>query len=371
MQSRGLLGRALLEASRPDEAVVQLRKLIAFSPREPRAWYDLGQSYNAIVQASLASFNSREDEAPWRTLLLGDALAGDGRLGAAFRLYREVQDQIAGTRAVHEALVRVYEKSGHADWAATERSLSAGVTVDCGRVPAECAFAAGQHEQALDASAGRTDPASRYWRVRSATELALAAFAELERLPDSRERREMRAEFARAHGKPLDAVKEIEAALAFAPDDPVLLGGLALSYQQARDYDRAIEVARRLLIRAPNDAAMLALCGQSLLELQRIDEAVPMLERAVKLAPEPETRAALGRAYVQKGQFAAAIPLIEPALPADADGTLHFQLARAYQGAGQGEKARPLLQKYQALQQARRERDAESADTAIVAPVRR
>ena len=46
--------------------------------------------------------------------------------------------------------------------------------------------------------ARRNDAESRYWRARAATELALAAFAQLESLPDSRERREVRATLARA-----------------------------------------------------------------------------------------------------------------------------------------------------------------------------
>ena len=65
--------------------------------------------------------------------------------------------------------------------------------------------------------------------------------------------------------------------------------------------------------------------------------------------------------------MSSAIPLLEPALAGDEEGLIHFQLARAYQATGQAEKAKPLLEKYQALQQARRERDGEG-ETAIVAP---
>ena len=75
-------------------------------------------------------------------------------------------------------------------------------------------------------------------------------------------------------------------------------------------------------------------------------------------------RLALGRAYLQKGDFAAAIPLIEPQLAGDKDGSLHVQLARAYTGLGQKEKGAALLERSQEIQRAaqERERSGRSAD---------
>jgi tetratricopeptide (TPR) repeat protein len=367
-ESRGLLGQALLAADRPAAAAAQFLALTDLAPTEPRAWYDLAQAWNAVVQTTMASFEGRAEEDAWRTLLLADALRDDGRLAPAFAVYRRALGDLTGTRAAHVGIAAIYEQTNHADWAAAQRTRAATVTVSCTNNPGECAFDKGRYDQVIADTAGRADPASRYWRIRAAAALTKAAFARLEALPDSRERREMRAELARGRGQHVESVAEIKAALTFAPDDPMLLGELALSYHLARDYEQAIAVEKALIARAPDDASMLSLYGQSLLELQRVDEALPLLEKAVKLVPgDGETRAALGRAYVQKGQMAAAIPLLEPALGGDEDGALHFQLARAYQATGQAEKAKPLLEKYQALQQAKRDRDA-NTETAIVAP---
>jgi predicted Zn-dependent protease len=367
-KSRDLLGQALLASNRPAAAAAQFMKLTEIAPRDPHAWHGLAQAWNAIVQSTLASFDQGREEENWRTLLLADALRDDGRFGPAFTVYRRVVDRLPGTRAVHEGLAAIYEQTGHADWAARERARADAVAVDCKATPAECSFAAKRYQQVMQDSANRADPLSRYWRVRAAAALTKAAFAKLDALPDSRERREMRAQLARARGQHLESVAEIKAALGLAPDDPALLGELALSLHLARDYEQALAIEQKLLARAPDDPAVLALYGQSLLELQRVDEAIPPLEKATKLAAdEVEARAALGRAYVQKGSMAAAIPLLEPALAGDEDGTLHFQLARAYQGLGQPEKAKPLLERYQSLQRARAERDAASTD-AILPP---
>ena len=94
-----------------------------------------------------------------------------------------------------------------------------------------------------------------------------------------------------------------------------------------------------------------------------------LLRRAVERQPrDPTPRLTLGRAYVQKGEFAAAIPLIEPLLDGDQDGSLHVQLARAYTGVGQRERAEALLKRSQEIQRAAQERSAASGQRAITPP---
>ena len=125
----------------------------------------------------------------------------------------------------------------------------------------------------------------------------------------------------------------------------------------------------KLVEKAPGDVRLLTLAGDSLAQLQRLDEAIPLLQRAAAAAGgDPTPRSILGRAYVLKGEFAAAIPLLEPQLPADRDGSVHIQLARAYQGAGQPEKAEPLLKRAEELQQAAQARNAVTPQRAITGP---
>ena len=111
------------------------------------------------------------------------------------------------------------------------------------------------------------------------------------------------------------------------------------------------------------------LAGYSLLQLRRLDEALPLLQRAVAIDPaDPGPQLALGRAHLQRGDYPAAIPLIEPHLGTDQDGSLHVQLARAYTGAGQREKAAALLARSEELQRASEERGAEAARRKIEPP---
>lgn len=368
IEHRRVLASAYAALGRHADASAQLRRVTKVAPKLPGGWYALGHAYNAIAQDALATFEQEPEDSPWRRLLVADALAADGRLADAFGIYREERDKLPAVTTIHESVARIYERSGRADWAAQERARVPAGPRCAGSKPL-CEFRAGRHRAALSAALAGNDPESRYWRVRAATQLAEAAFKRLDALPDSRERREVRATRAMAERRFADAIAELKAALSFAPGDPALLDDLGTAYYFARDYEQAAGVLTKLARNARGDARLLTLAGDSLAQLQRLDEAIPLLQRAAAAAvDDPTPRSLLGRAYVMKGEFAAAIPLLEPQLPADGDGSVHIQLARAYQGAGQPEKAEPLLKRAEELQQAAQARNAATPQRTITPP---
>ena len=369
VESRRMLAQAYAEASRPNEAVAELRALTGIAPRLPAGWFALGHAYNAVTQDAMAGFNDEPEDSPWRQLLVADALLADGRLTDAFALHRATEERLPSMVSIHDSIARIYELSGHADWAAVERRKGLLSPAACAGRKALCEFRAGRYRTALTAAMTGKDLESRYWRARAATELALAAFKQLEQLPDSRERREMRATLALSQRRYTDAIAELTVALTFSPKDPGLLDDLGTAYYSTREYDKAVEAFTPLLADHPDDARLLTLVGDSLLQLQRPDEALPMLKRAVERdQADAMPRLALGRAYLQKGDFAAAVPLIEAQLPHDNDGSLHVQLARAYAGLGQKDKAETLLKQSQEIQRAAQERGAAAGQRSIGAP---
>jgi predicted Zn-dependent protease len=369
VESRRMLAQAYAEASRPNEAVAELRALTGIAPRLPAGWFALGHAYNAVTQDAMAGFNDEPEDSPWRQLLVADALLADGRLTDAFALHRATQQRLPSMVSIHDSIARIYELSGHADWAAVERGKGLLSPAACGGRKALCEFRAGRYRAALAAAMAGKDLESRYWRARAATELALAAFKQLEQLPDSRERREMRATLALSQRRYTDAIAELKVALTFSPKDPGLLDDLGTAYYSTRDYDKAVEAFTPLLADHPDDARLLTLVGDSMLQLQRPDEALPMLKRAVERdQADAMPRLALGRAYLQKGDFAAAVPLIEAQLSHDNDGSLHVQLARAYAGLGQKDKAETLLKESQEIQRAAQERGAAAGQRSITGP---
>lgn len=371
VESRRMLAQAYVGLGRPLQAVAALRKITEIAPREPGAWYALGHAYNAVTQQALGTFAAEPEDSPWRQLLVADALFADGRLTDAFALYRETLERLPSMVSIHDSIARIYQQTDHPDWAAAERKRGALPAAACATRRALCEFRAGRHRAALSAALAGDDPESRYWRTRAANELALAAFAQLEKLPDSRERREVRATLARTERRYVDAIAELKAALTLAPGDPGLLDDLGTSYYLARDYENAVATLGPLIEANPGSTRLLAIYGDALLQLQRVEEAVTALRRAVDADPSNLlARQTLGRALVQHGEFAAAIPLIEPMLAEDRDGSLHVQLARAYAGTGEKDKAQALLERSQELQRAAQERADAIARRSISPPSR-
>ena len=85
-------------------------------------------------------------------------------------------------------------------------------------------------------------------------------------------------------------------------------------------------------------------CGDALLQLGRVAEAIPLLEEAVRLSNSDfRMRASLSTAYLSAGRGSEAIPHIEAALQGEENERLLFQLSRAYQAAGRPEDARVAL----------------------------
>lgn len=369
IESRRMLAQAYADTGHPEQAVAELRAVTITAPALPGGWYALGHAYNALTQAAMATFETEPEESPWRQLLVADALLADGRLTDAFALHRGALERLPTMVTIHDSIAREYELSGHRDWAAVERARGALPAAACARRKALCEFRAGRYRTALTAAMQSGGVESRYWRARAGTELALAAFRRLEALPDSRERREVRAALAMAQRRYTDAIAELTAALRFAKDDPGLLDDLATAYYSAKDFEKAGATLRPLVQANPDDPRLLTLLGDSLLEMQQPDEAIPFLRRAVARNPSDAMPArALGRALVLKGDFAGAVPLLEPQLAQDTDGSLHVQLARAYSGLGQKDKAQALLEQSQALQRAAQERSAAAAQRSIEPP---
>jgi tetratricopeptide (TPR) repeat protein len=371
IEYRRLLARAYAESGRPLDAATQLRQVTDLAPTQPAAWYSLFHAYNAVGQDALATFAGGADSGQWQELLLADALFADGRFTDAFAAYRQAIAAAPTMVSIHDSIARIYEQTGHADWAAVERAKGRLTVAQCARRKALCEFRAGRYSAALAAARSGADAESRYWRARAATELTRDAFNRLDRLPDSRERRELRAALAIADRRHADAVVELKAAEKYAPGDPSVAGQLGIALYLARDYEQAVVVLGPLVTAVPplEDPKVLTAHGDSLLQLDRVDEAVTFLRLAFTAdTSDREANLALARALVRQRQFSAALPLLEWQLAGDSDGSVHVQLARVLAELGQSEKADAILAKSREIQRAAQERAVEAGKRTIGPP---
>jgi predicted Zn-dependent protease len=369
VEHRRMLAEAYRGAGRPVDALKQLRQVTTLAPRLASGWYELGQAYTGVAEQAMATFAAQPEDSPWRQLLLADAIVARGPLTDAFFLYRQILERLPTMIRVHDSIARIYERTGHAEWAVREQEQGKLAPAGCAKRRALCEFRAGRHRAALEAALTGTDVESEYWRIRAGSELALSAFAQLDALPDGLERRAIRATRARAEERYTDAVAELQAALKFAPGLPSLVFDLASACYEARDYEQALATVSPLLKADPNDARLLTLAGSALLQLRRPAEAIPLLRQAAKDNPgDPTITSALGRALFQNGDFAPAVPLLESQLAGDQDGSVHVQLARAYTALGRRDEASALLLKSQELQRAAEDRRKAAEQRTITPP---
>jgi predicted Zn-dependent protease len=161
---------------------------------------------------------------------------------------------------------------------------------------------------------------------------------------------QFRAETARNQNQHLEAIKEWRAALELSPGNPRLKQELAVSLFMAQDYRAALDESAVLLKSKPQSPELNFVVGDSYLRLEEPEKAAPYLKAA--LAADPKliaAEASLGLALSRLGKNAEAIPHLEKSLKMDDDGSLHYQLARAYQAVGNSEKARTTMAEYQEI----------------------
>jgi predicted Zn-dependent protease len=348
------LGDALLATDAFREAGVEFQKLAELEENNPHAWYGLNRSYSALAESAFRFVEKAAPESAWWLALVANERVVRRQFRSAFFFYRRAEAVQPDLPGLHLAIANVYRETGHADWAEAEQKKEA-LSPDCTTMPMACDFAAGHYAELIQRAGQMTAPEA-YWQSRAAAHLAHEAFTHLERLPDSPEIHELRADLLRLRRQNLEAIKEWRLALKYAPNDEHLRERLLASLYQARDYAAALPLVEELLRQDPTSAELNLTKGDILLSSEETEKAIPYLKASLKLNPKLlAAHHALGRAYMQVGQPAAAIPHLEAALPIDEDGSLRYQLARAYQATGRAEAAKKTLEEYQKRQTADRE----------------
>ena len=181
-----------------------------------------------------------------------------------------------------------------------ERQLS---PPDCNAQKLECEFREGKFLELVASAKVPNAPESDYWRSRAYNELAVQAFARLGQLPPSVEQHELKAHIYTGQKKYAEAAEEWRGALKFSPGDQQMQKQLAIALKFSQEYAQALSLFQELVRAQPVSAELNYLAGETLLDLQRVEEAIPLLRRAVlrdpKLVPAHK---ALARAYLAAGK---------------------------------------------------------------------
>ncbi len=368
--AREKLAGALMSMDQPDEAAAQFRKLTADDASDAKAWYGLGKAYETLSVRLFQRLSKDAPQSPYVAALIAYARLSQRQYSSAFFFFREAEQKLPKLRGLHAGLAKVYQETGHGDWAAIEEKLEESVPPpSCAANAAECHFVQNRYLESAKAAAANPTTSSLFWGVKSYNELALEAFARLGDLPESVEVHALKAQILHGHKQDLKAADEWRAALKLAPGNRRLEGELAVSLFLARDYKSAMPLVEKLMRSDKSSADLNFMMGESLLRTEEPDKAVPYLETALSAHSNMlPAHAALGLALSKLDRGGEAIPHLEKALALDDDGSLHYPLARAYQQAGNTQRSRELMEAYQRIQRQNREQKDELAKETQIAP---
>jgi len=353
--ARTLLAGVLLSLDRATEAAAQYRKLTEADSANSAAWYGLGRSYESLAVREFSALNQLGQDSAFWLILTAEAKLRDQQLSSAFYLYRRALEKAPNMHGLHAALAGIYRQTEHPEWAAIEEEKERQLApLNCSTQKLECAWNDARYEVLLAPTTTMNSSESHFWAARTCNQLALQAFVRLEKLPPSSEQHEVKAQILNRQKRYSEAANEWKAALNFSPDNPEFLEQLAINLKLSQDYAAALPLFQKLLQKHSTSAELNYLVGDTLLDLQRPEDAIPYLERSLQHSPKSlPTHKSLARANLAIGEDAAAIPHLKLALPTDHDGSLHFQLAQAYRATGQPELGTRLLADYQRMQASR------------------
>jgi len=347
--ARIMLADALLAIGSHAEAAEQYRWATQAMPDNPRPWYGLHLCYRAMAEQLYAQLGKTAPASAEFLALSGDFETDRGEWTRAFQHFRQALAQRSSFRGLHGKVADIYERTGHPDWALTERRQEANLgSFPCDGSSAECEFATGHLESAARTSG--SSPGELYWRGLALRGLSQRAAARLQDLPPTRESFETAAEMEELSARYKNAAAAWKQALAFAPGDAGIQRRLALALCHSNDCASALPLIRDLLSHTPASAELNYLYGLALNAMQDPGGAIRYLESSIRLDGSfLPARAALGEAYLQAGNAEKAIPYLQAALAADETGSRHYQLARAYQAAGKQAQAHEVLRGYREI----------------------
>lgn len=170
--------------------------------------------------------------------------------------------------------------------------------------------------------------------------------------PESYRLAQLRAGFYEVDGKKADAIRELETVLKQNPRSRGLHYTLGCLYTEAREYVKALaQFEAELKLDSPYPRTYLQL-GHVYLALEKPAEALPVLERALKIEPESSglVWVDIGRAYRLENRADEAARAFEQAIAlGQAKASVYYQLAVAAKKSGNLTKSREALEMSQRL----------------------
>jgi tetratricopeptide (TPR) repeat protein len=168
--------------------------------------------------------------------------------------------------------------------------------------------------------------------------------------PDSYHVHQLLGQLYVDRGEDDKALTEYLAVAAARPDLPDVHFWLGHLYWKHGDADHALVELTRQLELDPGHAEANGELGAVLVAENRIEEAIPHLELAIRSKPDLwPAYSQLGRAYAAQKNYARAEEMLRRELPHDHDGTTHYQLGQVLHSEGKNAEANQMFAQVRTL----------------------
>jgi tetratricopeptide (TPR) repeat protein len=292
---RTLLASLYVSASEPDKAAEQLRQLIKLHPAlfEPRFQLALLLTHNHQLDEAQRTLEQAVMELPKDSgakLALVDFLVAQRSAGEGQKVLRGYIERQPDNYDLRFGLARVQEQGNQtAEALATYQQIIALDKKDAHGLMARDRMAA------IDVRTGK-----------SADALKLANEV-LEKNARDNDALIVRANIELQGGASADAIRDLRAVLRDQPDSAPLRRSLGRAYVANGQPQLAEDVLRATLDLAPSDSGIRIDYALLLLQSQRAEQAVAILEESVRRSPaDAEARESLVKAYLAKQDLQAA-----------------------------------------------------------------
>ncbi len=330
-----IAGMAAVQCNRPKEAFAPLDQVLKFDASNRDAVLAMASAHLALNHFAEAAkiYESESDKSP------ADSMAWYGRAIC----YENMAE------AASKNLSRMAGGAGYSKRLLGEYLQSTGDS----RLARE-AFG----ESSSSASSSSPEAAKQYETARELAEKSRYAFEHLAQIaPNSWQAAVYLGDVSRQHGDLVSAVAHYQTAAEQQPENPAPLLGLATSYWEMGDFDRATSYLKHILEINPNSAQALFELANIAVRRHQDQEAIPLLKHYLAMQPDAlAARADLGRAYSHLGRYKEAIPELQKAASSDERGDIHYELSVALNKTGRSQEAAAALEKSKAIRKAQLER---------------
>ena len=226
--ARMTLARTLIALDQPEPATTQLQALLKANPRDQQAWYLLGKLHLQLSQQSFGQVQAIDPATPLAHILEGEIMESLSNTPGAVAAYRQAVAAAPTDPDALQHLANAYWSTG--DWAHARPSL----TDLLAREPGNCSAHWKLGNTLDELGDAQTD---------ALTQLNTA----LEQCPSLAQAHAERARLLLRLNRPADALPDLKAAEAAAPDELSIQQLLAQTYRALGDPTRAAAANQRYL----------------------------------------------------------------------------------------------------------------------------